>query len=83
MGEGAGDTVCGNTVMTSFWFLTSQCLATPQMYHFFPGIAKVITSLPLVRASVPAGAAHCLKPVPLTLRTLWAPSLYLKTAPKS
>jgi hypothetical protein len=66
-----------------FLVFNSQCLATPQMYHFLPGSVKGITSLPLVRASVPAGAAHCWKPVPLTLRTLWAPSLYLKTAPRS
>jgi len=33
LGEGdvAGDPNCGNTVMESFWFPDSQCLATPQM----------------------------------------------------
>lgn len=69
--------------MKSFWFPTSQCLETPQMYHFFPGVARVITSFPLVKASVPAGATQSWKPVPLTLSTLWEFCVYLKTAPTS
>lgn len=72
-GQGTGEDTLGNTVITSFWFPTSQCWPKPQMYHFLPGVARVITSFPLVSGTVPAGAEHCWKPVPLTLRTLWTP----------
>jgi hypothetical protein len=69
--------------MKSFWFPTSQCLATPQMYHLFLGVSRGITSFTLVRVPLLADVAHCWKLVPLTLITLCAPSGYLKTAPKS
>ncbi|GAY34956.1 hypothetical protein CUMW_284760 [Citrus unshiu] len=35
----------GCTVITSFWPPFSQCLPTPQMYHFLPGVSKTIVSL--------------------------------------
>ena len=75
VGANAADELFSETVMVSFWFPTSQCLATPQMYHLFPAVASVITSFPLVKVSLPAGAgiAHCWKPVPLTLTTVCAP----------
>ena len=72
LGANATDELFSDTVMASFWFLTSQCLATPQIYHLFLEVTRVITSFPLVRVSLPAGAgiAHCWKPVPLTLTTM-------------
>lgn len=69
--------------MVSFWFPDSQCLAIPQMYHFLPGDESVMTSFPVVKASVPAGAVHCWNAVPSTLKTLCAPGEYLKTAPRN
>ena len=56
--------------MGSFMFPKAQCLATPQMYHLFPGVARVIISFPVVRASFAGGIEHCWKAVPLTLNTL-------------
>lgn len=46
---GAGMGVAGagaspSTVMTSFWLWSEQCDGKPQMYHFLPGVANVITS---------------------------------------
>lgn len=58
-GEEAGDTDWGSTVMKSFWLPTSQCFPTPQMYHFLPGVARVITSFPVVKASETGGTKHC------------------------
>ena len=72
LAPGANDD--GNTVMASFWPPTAQWLGAPQMYHFLPGVDRFITSLPLVNGTVPAGAAHCLNPVPFTLSTLCTPS---------
>ena len=44
VGPGLGASEAGITVMKSFWGPTSQCLATPQIYHFLPGVARFITS---------------------------------------
>lgn len=56
---GADEDEDGRTVITSFWFPTSQCWPTPQMYHFLPGVARLITSFPLVNGTLSNGAAHC------------------------
>lgn len=46
LGDGAGDTdSAGQTLIASF-IPFSQCLPTPQMYHFFPGEAREISSFP-------------------------------------
>lgn len=46
LGAGAyeGDPNGAWTLMASFMGPVSQWLPTPQMYHFFPGVASVITS---------------------------------------
>lgn len=61
------------TIMESFWFPLSQCLATPQMYHFCPRVFMLIISFPLVKGTALAGATLCWKPMPSTLMTLWFP----------
>jgi hypothetical protein len=81
LGEGA-EAGEGSTIIMSLWFPTWQWLGTLQMYHFMPGVARVITSFPLVKGWVPAGATHFWKLVPLTAKTLWTPFGYLKTAPR-
>ena len=82
MGEGAGDCP-SNTVMASFWFPFAQSLGTQQMYHFFPGVFRGITSFPLVNSTDPADALQRWKSVPLTLKALCTPFLWLKTAPRN
>ena len=61
----------GRTSITNF-IPDQQCLpsAFPQMYHLFPGVARVITSFPLIIASFSGGTLHCSKAEPLTLKTL-------------
>ena len=39
----------------SCMFRNAECLATPQIYHLFPGVARVITSFSDVRASFIGG----------------------------
>lgn len=49
LGEGAGDTdSAGQTLIASF-IPFSQCLPTPQMYHFFPGEVREISSFPDIK----------------------------------
>ena len=49
---------------------SSQCLPTPQMYHFLPGVANTIVSFPVVNASLARGLMQFRKPVPFTRYTL-------------
>ena len=69
--------------MESFWFPDSQCPGTLQMYHFFPGVESVTTSFPVVKGTISSAALHSSNPDPLTLNTLCAPGVYLKTAPRN
>ena len=80
--EGAGEPIWDWTAIASFMLPASQCLPMPRMYHFFPGNGRVITSYPVVSASMEAGAVHSWKSVPLTVTTLCAPHAYLNTASK-
>lgn len=68
-GAGEGDSDPDKTVMTSFIGPFLQWFSKPQMYHFLPGAARVMTSCPVVKGLVSDGA-HCWNSVPFTLMTL-------------
>ncbi|KAL0312725.1 UNVERIFIED_CONTAM: hypothetical protein Sradi_5671800 [Sesamum radiatum] len=69
-GTGAGaDAPGAETVMTSFIPLL-QWSAMLQMYHFFPGAERVISSDPLVNRLLAFDATHCWKSLPFTFATV-------------
>lgn len=61
LGEGAGDPdSAGQTLIASF-IPFSQCLPTPQMYHFFPGEVREISSFPEVKGVTSLPGVQLLK----------------------
>uniref|UniRef100_A0A7N0SWX9 SHSP domain-containing protein n=1 Tax=Kalanchoe fedtschenkoi TaxID=63787 RepID=A0A7N0SWX9_KALFE len=68
-GAGAGK-ASPTTFITSFCLNSLQWVPRPQIYHFFPGVAKVMTSCPVVRTPFP-GTVHVWKSCWSTLNTLW------------
>lgn len=79
-GAGAGDPTSGNTVIASFMFPVAQWVALVHKYHFFPALARVIISFPVVRATLVAAGVQFWNETKSALWTLWSPGEYLKTA---
>lgn len=80
LGDGAGASEM--TLMASFWPRSAQCLlgpTLPQMYHFFPGVARGIVSFPLMSGSLSFEATQSLNSSAFTLITLWLGGVYLNT----
>lgn len=73
--EGDPDPDPALTSMASFIGPLSQWLPIPQMYHFFPGVARGMTSFPVVKGAAVNGGAHSWNSVAFTLMTLCAPTL--------
>lgn len=59
-GEGEGDPNSGKTLIATF-IPFSQCLPTPQMYHFLPVVVRGITSFPEVKGVISLLGVQLLK----------------------
>ncbi|ERM93588.1 hypothetical protein AMTR_s00004p00120220 [Amborella trichopoda] len=72
-GSAPGAKVLSETLIFSFWPPTAQCCPKVQMYHLFPGVAKVILSDPEFSMPLFGSLMQFSNPEAFTFTTLCTP----------